>query len=151
MKEHYVSWVAFASAAGHGDKVAAPLCPSRVGVFRLLICALSPLLHRSWMEVQMFCRMSYPGCQILQFSQETRLFQTPSTGQGDPNIPAANHLQSPLDESAEGWADDPSLEMQQYDIVYRRESSEQFGCIRRFGGLTDGSCQICCIFTGLTS
>ena len=41
------------------------------------------------MEVQIFCRVSYPDRQILQFPQETRLFPAPSTRQEDPDIPAA--------------------------------------------------------------
>lgn len=66
-----------------------------------------------------FCSsLKTPGySQFLELDRRIRTFPLP------------NHLQSPLDESPEGWADDPSLAMQQYGVVCERESSEQFGNI----------------------
>lgn len=53
-----------------------------------------------------------PGySQFLELDRRIRTFPLPS------------HLQSPLDESPEGWADDPSLAMQQYGVVCERESN----------------------------
>ena len=60
-----------------------------------------------------------PGySQFLELDRRIRTFPLPS------------HLQSPLDESPEGWADDPSLAMQQYGVVCERESSKHLGDIR---------------------
>ena len=61
-----------------------------------------------------FCSsLKTPGySQFLELDRRIRTFPLP------------NHLQSPLDESPEGWADDPSLAMQQYGVVCERESSE---------------------------
>ena len=88
-----------------------------------------------------FCSsLKTPGySQFLELDRRIRTFPLPS------------HLQSPLDESPEGWADDPSLAMQQYGVVCERESSKQFGGIRQFGSSADRSFQIYCTFTGLTS
>ena len=76
--------------------------------------------------------------QFLELDQRIRSFPLP------------NHLQSPLDESLGGWADDPSLAMQQYGVVCERELSECFRDICRFGSSVDRSFQTCCIFTGPT-
>ncbi|KAF9644982.1 hypothetical protein BDM02DRAFT_3102051, partial [Thelephora ganbajun] len=60
-----------------------------------------------------FCSsLRTPGySQFLELDRRIRTFPLP------------NHLQSPLDESPEGWADDPSLAMQQYGVVCERESN----------------------------
>ena len=92
--------------------------------FRYSVACLTPTVN--------FCsslKKKKPGySQLLQLDRKIRTFPLPK------------HLQSPLDESPEGWADNPPLAMQQYGAVCERESSEQFGDIRQFGGSADRSC-----------
>lgn len=89
--------------------------------FRYSVACLAPTVK--------FCSfLKAPGySQFLELDRRIRTFPLP------------HHLQSPLDESPEGWADDPSLAMQQYGVVCERESSEYFGDILQLGDLADRS------------
>lgn len=79
--------------------------------FRYSAACLAP-------TVKFASSLKTPGySQFLELDRRIRAFPLPS------------HLQSPLDESPEGWADDPSLAMQQYGVVCERESSEHFYCV----------------------
>lgn len=73
--------------------------------FRYSAACLAP-------TVKFASSLKTPGySQFLELDRRIRTFPLP------------NHLQSPLDESPEGWADDPSLAMQQYGVVCERESN----------------------------